>query len=260
LSGRRVYVSGLGSIPDLSLHNCQRIRDISALQNNRKLAILDCDNISLSTLNFANVKQLSTDLSLSYAATTTLKAAHSLKFYDVKLCSIFLASTVVSVELHNLHALRTRLYNFSHALKFVLLENISASVDLTPLVNVKKVKICDSSALVNVNGLGNNKAVTIENCENIKDLSALKTVPRVIISGCNEFVNCEDLNQVHYLTIERVFLKMKLSGFKGEKGCRVHRLELLECDRLMSFQGLGEIPFLELTTRHGSFVSLEGDR
>jgi hypothetical protein len=108
-----------------------------------------------------------------------------------------------------------------------------------------------------VNGLGkNNKTVIIKFCHFITDLSALRTVPRVIIDRCPSFTNCEDLNQVHYVTIERGFSTLDFSGLKRENGCRVHRLELLECHKLMSFKGLEEIPFLKITSKE--LFSLEG--
>jgi hypothetical protein len=49
---------------------------------------------------------------------------------------------------------------------------------------------------------------------------------------------------------------MDFSGLRPEKGCRVHRLELLECDEMVSFKGLDEIPFLKMTSY--GLLSLEG--
>jgi hypothetical protein len=140
----------------------------------------------------------------------------------------------------------TFIYNFSQSLKSVLLENVASSVDLTPLGNIEKVQIEYSPRLVHVNGLGkNNKTVVIKWCHNITDLSALRAVPRVIVDFCVAFVNCQDLNQVHYLTIVKVSSAMNFSGFRKGKGCRVHRLELLECAGILPFQELNEIPFLK---------------
>jgi hypothetical protein len=229
-----VDVTELGNIQDLFLYDCQGIRDISALQNNKKLSVHSCDNISLSTVNFVNIMNLHTDLDLTYSATATLKAARSLKLrlYHAQFNSIFLSSTVTSVELNNKASdeLNISLSNFLPTLKYVMLERVTASVDLTPLGNIETIRIYHSHSLENVKGLGtNNRTVTIEFCSNITDFSALKTVPRVIIDRCAAFVNCEDLNQVHYLTIVRASSEMNFSGLKREKGCRVHRLELLKC-------------------------------
>jgi hypothetical protein len=259
---RGIYdVRSLGNIPELIIKHCRGICDISALQNNRKLSIHRCKNISISTVNFVNILHLSTDLPLTYAATTTLKNALSLELVYFRNCAVFLSSTVISVEIRNETncslPLLIDLSNFSQLLKSVLLTNISSSVDLTPLGIVEKIQLENCCSLVNVNGLGrNNKIVIVTCCHKITDLSALKTVPRVIINYCESFVNCEDLNQVHYLTIKRIYFKLDFSGLKREKGCRVHRLELLDCVKLVSFKGLDEIPFLKITST--GLLSLEG--
>jgi hypothetical protein len=242
----------------LIIRNCQGIRDISALQNNKKLSIYGCHNISLSTVNFVNVLYLSTDLRLRWDATTTLKHAVSLELY-FRGSAVFLSSTVVSLEIKSPPALFLNprqpldidLSNFSQSLKSVLLEGISSTVDLTPLGNIEKVQLQVSPYLVHVNGLGkNNKTVIIKSCRNITDLSALRTVPRVIVDDCDKFVNCEDLNQVQHLTIVGVHRRMAFSGLKRENGCRVRRLELLKCGSNLSFQKLNEIPFLKIMSKH----------
>jgi hypothetical protein len=155
-------------------------------------------------------------------------------------------------------SLNLNLSNFSPSLNSVLLENISSFVDLCPLGSVEKVQLEGSPELVNVNGLGKNNKI-VKSCRNIRDLSALRTVPRVIIDPCSEFINCEDLNQVHYLTIRGVLRDMDFSGFRKEKGCRVHRLELLECYLTRKFHALDEIPFLKITAKSKfPLQSLEG--
>jgi hypothetical protein len=40
---------------------------------------------------------------------------------------------------------------------------------------------------------------------------------------------------------------LDFSGLTREKGCRVYRLELLDIDSDLSYQGLSEIPFLKIT-------------
>jgi hypothetical protein len=261
-------VQNLGNISNLSINGCQGIRDISALLNNRSLSIHNCKNISLSTVNFVNVLHLSTDLPLTYSETTTLKNVVSLKLLFFCCSAIYLSSTVVSVEIRNridptlsftmiCPPLHMNLSNFSETLNFVLLENMLSTVDLTPLGSITKVQLEYCHEFMNVNGLGkNNKSVIIKFCYNIRDLSALKTVPRVAVDGCPQFSNCEDLNQVHYLTIERGSSEMDFSGLNREKGCRVHRLELLDCESTLSFQGLDEIPFLKIFSC--GLLSLEG--
>jgi hypothetical protein len=258
-------IKSLRNIPNLTINDCNGIYDISALQNNKKLSIYNCENISLSTVNFLNILYLSTDLELSYDATTTLTQAISLKLSHFDCSAVFLSSTVVFVEIRNKYTqwhrvhlpLEINLSNFSHSLKSVLLEDISSSVDLAPLGNIEMVQLQFCRALVNVNGLGkNNKTVVIKACSDITDLSALKTVPRVTVDRCSNFVNCEDLNQVHHLTIENVPARIDFSGLKREKGCQIRRLELLECDPTMSFKGLDEIPFLKIISEQ--LLSLEG--
>jgi hypothetical protein len=224
----------------------------------------------LSTVNFENIIFLSTDLHLSYDATTTLKNVVSLKLLQFIGSAIFLSSTVVSLEIRNKmiselplalchsHILKLNLSYLSQSLKSVLLENLSSTTDLTPLGNIEKVELQFCHELVNVNGLGeNNKIVAITSCRNIRDLSALKTVPRVIVHRCADFAHCEDLNQVRYLTIECVSTRADFSGLKREKGGRVHRLELLNCDATVAFKGLNEIPFLKITSA-SRLQSLEG--
>jgi hypothetical protein len=257
-------VHSLGNIPELAITDCRGIRDISALQNNKKLTIYRCNNISLPTVNFVNVLYLSTDLPLTYDSTTTLMHALSLELLYFRYRMIFLSSTVTSVQIRNNKnkmdssvPLEINLSNFSQSLKSVVLENISSRVDLTPLGIVEKVQLEYCYDLVNVNGLGrNNKIVVLTFCHNINDLSPLKTVPRVIINYCESFVNCEDLNQVQFFSIKRVYFKLDFSGLKREKGCRVYRLELLDCDEMKSFKGLDEIPFLKITSY--GLLSLEG--
>jgi hypothetical protein len=261
-------IHSLETIPNLFIIDCDGIRDISALQNNRKLTIYGCYNISLSTVNFENILYLSTDLNLTYDATATLKNAIFLELSNFDCSDLFLSSTVVSVEFKNtddfiLPPLEIDLSTFSQSLKSVLLDNISSRVDLTPLRDVEKVQLEYCRDLINVNGLGkNNKTVIIKSCDKIIDLSALKSTPRVIIESCTNFVNCEDLNHVRYLTIQCVSRKMDFTGLKREKGGRVHRLELLNCDAVVSFKGLNGIPFLKITsTRHlhvNNLHSLEG--
>jgi hypothetical protein len=261
-------VHSLRNIPKLSIRDCTGIRDISALQNNKKLSIYRCNNISMSTVNFVNILYLSTDLPLTYAATATLKNARSLELVYFSHCAVFLASTVVSVEIRNpvdivipqflnMRSLNLDLSNFTQSLKSVLLEGISSRVNLTPLGSVEMVQLQLCYDLVNVKGLGkHNKTVIIDCCRNIRDFSALKTVPRVIVRRCSEFIHCEDLNQVHHLTITEVCRSVNFSGLKKEKGSGVHRLELLDCNKLVSFKGLDEIPFLKITS--DGLQSLEG--
>jgi hypothetical protein len=102
--------------------------------------------------------------------------------------------------------------NFSGSLKYVTLKEIylSYGFDFTPLKDIELVKIASCHCLIDLQGLGKtNKTVTIIDCD-ILDFSALKTVPRVIIHYCYNFKDCEDLNQVHLLTIIGVFRWMDL--------------------------------------------------
>jgi hypothetical protein len=190
-----VDLSRLGDIPLLLLNSCQGIQDISALQNNRTLSIYRCSNISTLTVNFLNVVNLSTDLSLTYSATTTLKNIHSLELSLYTNFDIFLSSSVVSVILKNLKSvpLSISLSSFSQSLKSVKLVGLSSRMDLTPFGDVEILYIECCSDLINANGLGkNNKTVTINYCENVTDLSALKTVARVIILGVRDFPTVEN--------------------------------------------------------------------
>jgi hypothetical protein len=130
---------------------------------------------------------------------------------------------------------------------FTLIGFSSPLLDLTPLQDVENTTIDSCHGLVTLKGLGKcNKIVRIIKCRELTDLSAIKAVPRVIIIRCDKFVNYEDLNQVHFLTIEHVSDSVDFSGLKREKGGRVNRLELTNCDRKVSFNGLDEIPFLKI--------------
>jgi hypothetical protein len=152
-------VHSLGNIPNLIIKDCQRIRDISALRNNQKLSIHRCHNIAMSTVNFENILYLVTDLQFTYAATTTLKNAVSLKLSYFRCSTIFLSPTVVSVEMRaslacmNILPLEVNLSNFSQSIKSVLLKNVSSSVDLTPLGKIEKVQLQFCRELFNVNVL-----------------------------------------------------------------------------------------------------------
>jgi hypothetical protein len=92
-------VHSLGNIANLIIKDCQGIRDISALRKNQKLSIHSCYNIAMSTVNFENNLYLDTDLQFTYAATTTLKNAVSLKLLCCRCSAIFLSSTLISVEI-----------------------------------------------------------------------------------------------------------------------------------------------------------------
>jgi hypothetical protein len=239
-------ISGLGNIPDLSLLGCHELRDISALMNNGKLTIKWCMSIDIKTANLENIRNLETNLDLTYESTETLRNARSLDLTQMDLSSIYVAETVMSVEISFEKQQSFNLSNFSH-LTAVWFRELPPNTDLAPLQRVWKVRISESRHLKTVHGLGMNGVVILEKCEALVDLSALKTVPRLVVDNCARFTNCEAINGVRDLTIKWIG-KMDFRPFGKNRGGNVQRLELVKSwDSIPSTEGLGEIPFIKIT-------------
>jgi hypothetical protein len=249
-------ISGLGNIPDLYISYCPEIRDISALTNNGKLMIMDySSSIDLRTVNFENIRNLETNLHLTYESTATLKNAQSLIFSWMESPSIYLANTVLSVEIIFGRQESFSFANFSH-LSAVWFGELPPDIDLTPLQRVSKVRISDSHYLKTVYGLGLNGIVILENCQALTDLSALKKIPRLIVDNCPLCRNCEAVNGVRNLTLKWIG-EMDFRPFRKNKGGNIQRLELCESwDSIPSLYGLEDIPFIKITG--GELLSLQG--
>jgi hypothetical protein len=240
-------ISGLGNIPDLYISYCPEIHDISALMNNGKLNIKDySSSIDMRTANFENIRDLETNLHLTYESTATLKNAQSLNFTWIESSSIYLAKSVTSVEITFGRQEGFSLANFSH-LASVWVDELPPNTDLTPLQRVWKVRISGSHHLKTVHGLGMNGIVILENCEALADLSSLKNVARLIVDNCPRFTNCEAINGVRNLTMKWIG-KMDFRPFGKNRGGNILRLELVKSwDSITSLEGLGEIPFIKIT-------------
>jgi hypothetical protein len=222
-----VDVSQLGNIPRLEIINCNGITDVSALTNNHRLYLEQCSRLRSFPIQFNGRWFFHDDPSVLHKI-----SCPNLRFYDLR------TSKTAPNILHGLALRFPKLFSVEVAYCDVI-------CDVGGLKKVPVVKITSCNLLQDISGLGENKSVCIRYCNQITSFASLKNVNKVSIYGCAGFSNGYDVENVKELTLISL-PQLSDARMLGN----AHHLIIMQCKRLNKFEGLSNVPNLEIDGIH----------
>lgn len=215
-----------GEINELQLIECLGITDISCLNNNLKVLIRDCDNISdySKSFEFSEVIEITTtscpyspiDVShLKKAKHLSVQGCRMTLMNGISLGCNFLRSLTIS-EFPEHFILPT-----DHHLSHLVIRNCVGFQSCENIGSIHKIEF-SSLLLTSLNGFGpGNHLVELTSCNEVLDFRPLRNCKKVSIRNCLELYDARQLKGVKELEVLWRQESVVIPNFEG-----VTRLEL----------------------------------
>ena len=256
-------VSMLGTIPHLELLYCEGIEDISALNNNDQIAVIECTGVIDYSHSFTNSRKITVVVAETRNGPSCIfDLSQWLKVEELTLQSsndlvidnYQLPKTVKKCRLEG---------SFVAAVDFTLttdhvLQELTLSDDDTirslkkyRLKRVPVITCIDLQGLKSLVGLGRgkNRKISLIECHKIKNFSKLNRVPIVQIFSCAGFHDLSQLAFVQDLRIRghySVMFRTELLTNNGNPYKHLQSLTISGVNHVKCLNGLVKIPFLGL--------------
>jgi hypothetical protein len=271
--------SPMNRLLEVTLIDCQNVRDVRCLSNLKKIRIHNCNSLVdlepiaqvpfLSITDCEGIEDISMlrNKHLIVQDCTTIEIGFHSRFSACHSSIEHLATDAIQ-SIEQLTALRN-LRQLS--LTFFKGQQLPLSSVFSRL---HSLKICDNCPIVTLHGLENIavldvqsaklrsldlvrphriQSLTLRYCRSLTDFSSLQDIKRVVIVECLMFSDAKSLRGVAHVTISRCALLEDVAALSGTSS-----LSLNSCPKVNSLQGLGEVPSISIIKCVSLKLSLHG--